>query len=66
MKCLQLSRDVDICVSVDVKLIYKKPANDNLEDELRRLDAQARAKHLGAGFESLIAQTIADELSPKD
>lgn len=66
MKCLQLSRDVDICVSVDVKLIHKKPANDNLEDELRRLDAQTRAKHLGAGFESRIAQTIADELSPKD
>ena len=66
MKCLPLNRDVDICVSVDVKLICKKAADDDLENELRRLDDQARARHLGAGFETLIAQAVVDELCPKD
>ena len=67
MKCIPLSHDVDICVSGDVKLIYKKKTtNDDLENELRRLNAQARAKHLGAGFESHIARTVMEKLSSNE
>ena len=66
MKCLSLNSDIDVCVSVDVKLIYKKPGSGDLDDELRRIDDRSRAKHLGTGFEARIAQTIADELAGRD
>ena len=66
MKCLPLNRDVDICVSVDVKLIYKKSNQDDLENELRRKNTHARAKHLGDGFEAHIARTVLEALSSND
>lgn len=66
MKCLPLEDDIDICVSVEVKLIYKKSAGDDLEVELRRIDTRSRAKHLGAGFEDRIARAVVDELTRKE
>ena len=63
MKCLPIEDRVDVCVSVDVKLIYRKPGRGDLRDELIRKEAQLKARHIGSQHEAAIAETVRQALT---
>lgn len=58
MKCLPINARVDVCVSVEVKLIYRTPGTGDLRFELVRREAQLKAKHIGSTHEAAIAETV--------
>lgn len=65
MKCLPVNARVDVCVNVDVKLIYRQPGSGELREEVLRREAQLRARYVGNTHEALIAEAkraaLADE-----
>ena len=66
MKCTQINPDVDICVTVDVKLIYRRPHDGEIRTELVRNDAVRKARYLGSKFEAEIAGNLADAMQAED
>jgi len=63
MKCLPIEDRVDVCVSVDVKLIYRKPGQGDLRSELLRKEVQLKARHIGSQHEAAIAETVRQALA---
>jgi hypothetical protein len=66
MKCTKVTPEVDICVTVDVKLIYKRRHDGDIKTELIRNDAVRKARYLGSKFEPQIARNLADALQEED
>jgi hypothetical protein len=66
MKCLPLHEFVDLCVSVDVKLIYRKPGTGDLRFELVRREAQLKAQHVGRTQEAAIAEAVRTAMAEED
>jgi hypothetical protein len=63
MKCLPIEDRVDVCVSIDVKLIYRTPGRGDLRAELIRKEAQLKARHIGSQHEATIAETVRQALA---
>jgi hypothetical protein len=63
MKCLPIEGRVDVCVSVDVKLIYRTPGRGDLRAELIRKEAQLKARYIGSQQEAAIAETVRQALA---
>jgi hypothetical protein len=66
MKCLQVAEGVDVCVTVNVKLIYRKKKTDDIKLELIRNDAMRMAQHMGSREEAAMAAKIKDGLGEVD
>jgi hypothetical protein len=66
MKCIEVQPGVDLCVSVDVKLIYKVAGTGDIRQELIRNDAIRMAKHRGARFEEEIVRKVGEEMAGQD
>ncbi|RPJ70530.1 MAG: hypothetical protein EHM15_11655 [Desulfobacteraceae bacterium] len=66
MKCLPLHELVDVCVSVDVKLIYRKPGTGDLRFELVRREAQLKAQHIGRTQEAAIADAVRTAMAEEE
>jgi hypothetical protein len=62
MKCLEIKDGVDICVKVDVKLIYRKPESEDLQEALSRKETMLKAAYLGTKYEANIADEIRQTL----
>ena len=62
MKCISLADDLDVCVTVKVKVIHKSDPTGDLADELLRKDTKLKADYVGKSFEEDIAETIKDKL----
>jgi hypothetical protein len=62
MKCLEIKHSVDVCVKVDVKLIYRKPVSEDLQKALTRNEAMLKAAYLGTRHETNIADEIRQAL----
>ena len=58
MKCIELQKGVDICVTVQVKLIDRGKRESSIQDELMRDEMQHKAAYLGGKEESDIAERI--------
>ncbi|MCU0561351.1 MAG: hypothetical protein MUD16_14305 [Desulfobacterales bacterium] len=58
MKCLPVNARVDVCVSVDVKLIYRQPASGDLREEVVRREARLKASYAGTCHEAQIAEAV--------
>jgi hypothetical protein len=66
MKCLEVKDSVDICVKVDVKLIYRKPESEDIQKALTRKEAMLKAAYLGTRYEANIADEIRQALLKED
>ncbi len=66
MKCLPLHELVDVCVSVDVKLIYRKPGTGDLRFELVRRESQLNAQHIGRTQEAAIADAVRTAMAEEE
>jgi hypothetical protein len=66
MKCLPINAGVDLCVSVEVKLIYRAPGSGELRDELVRREAQLKAKYAGTTHEAAIAEAVRAALAGEE
>jgi hypothetical protein len=66
MKCLPVNASVDVCVSVDVKLIYRTPSSGELRDEVVRREAQLKAKYAGSTHEAMIAEAVCAALAGEE
>ena len=62
MKCIGVNDDLDVCVTVRVKMIYKSDSTGDLADELIRKDDKLKAEYAGQSFEQDIAETIKEKL----
>jgi len=58
MKCISVNDDLDVCVTVKVKMIYKFDSTGDLAGELLRKDTTLKADDVGHSFEEDIAETI--------
>jgi len=63
MKCIAVSDDLDVCVTVKVKMIYKSDPTGDLADELLRKDTKLKADYVGQSFEMDIAERIKGKLT---
>jgi hypothetical protein len=63
MKCIELNTEIDICVTVTVKLIEKKAADDSLSEALQKKENSRQAQFIGAKHEESIAEEIKKALS---
>lgn len=63
MKCIGVNDDLDVCVTVRVKMIYKSESTGDLADELIRKDDKLKADHVGQSFEEDIAERIKERLT---
>jgi hypothetical protein len=66
MKCLPINARVDVCVSVDVKLIYRTPGSGDLREEVVRREAQLKAKYVGTAHEAQIAEAVRAALADEE
>jgi hypothetical protein len=66
MKCTPITPDIDVCVTVEVKLIYKRPHDGDIKTELIRNDALRKARYLGSKFEAEIAAHLAGAMPAED
>jgi hypothetical protein len=62
MKCLKLNSQMDVCVTVNVKVIFHTPPKDDLQDALERNEIKLKSQHLGAKHEAAIAADIKAQL----
>jgi hypothetical protein len=62
MKCLSVNDQMDVCVTVSVKVIFMKSASGELEEELARKDTRLRAEYLGRTHEEAIARKLREDL----
>ncbi|CAB5090190.1 hypothetical protein D3OALGA1CA_858 [Olavius algarvensis associated proteobacterium Delta 3] len=58
MKCIPVTDEMDVCVTVRVKMIYKSSPTGELDEELLRKDTKLKADDVGHSFEGDIAETI--------
>jgi hypothetical protein len=66
MKCLPINEFVDLCVSADVKLIYRQPGSGELRNEVVRREAQLKAKYAGTTHEAAIAEALRAALAAEE
>lgn len=69
MICLQVNKEMDICIRIEAKVVFKKKPSGQIEDEVYRNDTKLRAEYLARGFEAEIAEKVraalAEELGGK-
>jgi hypothetical protein len=66
MKCLKLNSQMDVCVTVNTKLIFHRSSKDDLQNALQRNELMLRAQHLGVKHEASIAADIKAQLLKED
>lgn len=58
MKCIELENGIDVCVTVQVKLIDRRKRENSIQNELMRNEMKQKAAYLGGKEESKIAENI--------
>ncbi|MBW1780700.1 MAG: hypothetical protein JRL30_08155 [Deltaproteobacteria bacterium] len=62
MKCIRLEdMGIDICVTVNVKVIDMQKEERELTEEMERLELLRVLKHIGTRHEPIVAQEIVRE-----
>jgi len=62
VKCISVNNELDVCVTVKVKMIYKSDPTGDLADELLRKDTKLKADYVGQSFEQEISERIKERL----
>jgi len=62
MICLNVTEDVDVCITINAKLIFKTKASGTLEEEVSRKDNQLRGEYIARQFEPEIAEKVREKL----
>jgi hypothetical protein len=62
VKCLKINDQVEVCVTVSVKLIHRGPQEGDVRSELARLEAERKASYLGTRHEEPVAGAIRDAM----
>lgn len=55
-------RNVDVCVSIDVKVIFMDKAGGEIEEELERLEFSRAVRNIGVQHEDALARDIIREV----
>ena len=63
MICRSVTEDMDVCITIDAKVIYKKKASGKLEEEVLRKDNQLRCEYIARQFEPEIAEKVLEKLA---
>jgi hypothetical protein len=63
MICLNVNEEMDICITIEAKVIFKKKATGELADEVFRQDTKLRAEHLARQHEAEIADRVRKQLA---
>jgi hypothetical protein len=68
MICLPVTEEIDVCIGIETKVIFKKKATGELAEEVCRQDTKLRAEHIARQFEVEIVEKVrkqlAEELDP--
>jgi uncharacterized FlgJ-related protein len=62
MICLHVTDEIDVCVAIEAKVIFKKKATSELAEEVFRQDTKLRAEHMARRYESEIVEKVSKEL----
>ncbi len=63
MICFSVTEEMDVCVTIETKVIFKKKAGGELEEEVFRKDTQLRAEYAGRQFEAEVAEKVKKRLA---
>ena len=63
MICLNVTEDMDVCITINAKIIYKKKASGELEEEVFRKDNQLRGEYIAHQLEPEIAEKVREKLA---
>jgi hypothetical protein len=63
MICLNVTEAMDVCITIDAKVIYKKKASGELEEEVFRKDTQLWGEYIARQFEPEIAEKVRKKLA---
>jgi hypothetical protein len=66
MKCTRIKDGVEVCVTVNVKLIYPAPPGGDIRTELARNEAIRKAQYIGTKCEQQIVETIKQQMIAED
>jgi hypothetical protein len=63
MFCLQVTDEIDVCINIEARVVFKKKGSGALEEEVFRNDTRLRAEHQARGFEAEIAEKVRKRLA---
>ena len=63
MICLDVTEDVDVCITIHAKVIFKNKASGELEEEVLRQDTKLRGEYIARQFEQEIAEKVRETLA---
>ena len=63
MICLNVTEDMDVCVTINAKVIFKKKASGKLEEEVLRQDTKLRGEYIARRYEQEIAEKVREKLA---
>lgn len=63
MICLNVTEDMDVCITISAKVIFKKKASGTLEEEVSRKDNQLRGEYIARRFEPEVAEKVRERLA---
>lgn len=68
MICQPISDEIDVCVTIEAKVVFKKTSSGDLGEAVFRKDARLRAEYMARQFEAEIVEKVrsrlAEELRP--
>ncbi len=63
MICLPVTEEMDVCIGIEAKVIFKNKAAGELAEEVYRQDTRLRAEHLARQFEAEIVEKVRERLA---
>jgi hypothetical protein len=63
MICLNATEDLDVCITINAKVIFKTKASGKLEEEVFRKDCQLRGEYIARQFEQEVAEKVREKLA---
>jgi len=63
MICLHVTDEIDVCVAIEAKVIFKKKATGELAEEVFRQDTKLRAEHMARHYEAEIVEKVSQQLA---
>jgi hypothetical protein len=58
MKRITVTEDLDVCITIETKVLFKKPASGDLAQELLRQDTILRAQYAARSMEEEVAAKV--------
>ncbi|MGD8366237.1 MAG: hypothetical protein PVG78_01235 [Desulfobacterales bacterium] len=63
MICLELNEEMDVCITIEARVIVKKKPSGSLEEEVLLKDTRLRAEYIGRQFEAEIVEKVRKQLA---